>query len=111
MMPAFNEERTLEIILDHVLDRPEVGEMVENYLQRPLFVEGGHHHRKNGFSAQRAFTLMRTSRSRPVGRRKLLQSSSRALKRTRGSWRPGARQAGDQPSLARSPKKNYLFPR
>src|SRR5213593_3840987 len=28
MMPAFNEERTLEIILDHVLDRPEVGEVV-----------------------------------------------------------------------------------
>src|SRR2546428_1275005 len=28
MMPAFNEERTLEIILAHVLDRPEVGEVI-----------------------------------------------------------------------------------
>ena len=28
MMPAFNEERTLEIILSHVLDRPEVGEVI-----------------------------------------------------------------------------------
>jgi glycosyltransferase involved in cell wall biosynthesis len=28
MMPAFNEERTIEIILDHVLDRPEVGEVI-----------------------------------------------------------------------------------
>lgn len=28
MMPAYNEERTLEIILGHVLDRPEVGEVV-----------------------------------------------------------------------------------
>jgi cellulose synthase/poly-beta-1,6-N-acetylglucosamine synthase-like glycosyltransferase len=28
MMPAFNEERTLEIILGHVLDRPEVGEVI-----------------------------------------------------------------------------------
>lgn len=28
MMPAFNEERTLEIILGHVLKRPEVGEVI-----------------------------------------------------------------------------------
>ena len=28
MMPAYNEERTLEVILDHVLDRPEVGEVI-----------------------------------------------------------------------------------
>lgn len=28
MMPAFNEERTLEIILGHVLARPEVGEVI-----------------------------------------------------------------------------------
>ncbi len=28
MMPVFNEERTLEIILDHVLQRPEVGEVI-----------------------------------------------------------------------------------
>jgi dolichol-phosphate hexosyltransferase len=28
MMPIYNEERTLETILDHVLDRPEVGEVV-----------------------------------------------------------------------------------
>ena len=28
MMPVFNEERTLEIILNHVLERPEVGEVV-----------------------------------------------------------------------------------
>lgn len=28
MMPAFNEERTLEIILSHVLERPEVGEVI-----------------------------------------------------------------------------------
>jgi glycosyltransferase involved in cell wall biosynthesis len=28
MMPVFNEERTLEIILNHVLQRPEVGEVV-----------------------------------------------------------------------------------
>ncbi len=28
MMPAFNEERTLEIILTHVLERPEVGEVI-----------------------------------------------------------------------------------
>jgi glycosyltransferase involved in cell wall biosynthesis len=28
MMPAFNEGRTLEIILSHVLDRPEVGEVI-----------------------------------------------------------------------------------
>ncbi len=28
MMPAFNEERTLEIILRHVLERPEVGEVI-----------------------------------------------------------------------------------
>ena len=28
MMPAFNEERTIEIILDHVLERPEVGEVI-----------------------------------------------------------------------------------
>jgi glycosyltransferase involved in cell wall biosynthesis len=27
-MPAFNEERTLEVILDHVLDRSEVGEII-----------------------------------------------------------------------------------
>jgi glycosyltransferase involved in cell wall biosynthesis len=28
MMPAFNEERTIEVILDHVLERPEVGEVI-----------------------------------------------------------------------------------
>jgi glycosyltransferase involved in cell wall biosynthesis len=28
MMPVFNEERTLEIILTHVLERPEVGEVI-----------------------------------------------------------------------------------
>ena len=28
MIPAFNEERTLEVILDHVLERPEVGEVI-----------------------------------------------------------------------------------
>jgi glycosyltransferase involved in cell wall biosynthesis len=28
MMPAFNEERTIEIILGHVLERPEVGEVI-----------------------------------------------------------------------------------
>src|SRR5205807_5839380 len=28
MMPAYNEERTIEIILNHVLDRPEVGEVI-----------------------------------------------------------------------------------
>ena len=28
MMPAFNEERTLEVILGHVLERPEVGEVI-----------------------------------------------------------------------------------
>lgn len=28
MIPAFNEERTLEVILKHVLERPEVGEVV-----------------------------------------------------------------------------------
>jgi len=28
MMPAYNEERTLELILQHVLDRPEVGEVI-----------------------------------------------------------------------------------
>jgi hypothetical protein len=28
MKPAFNEERTLEIILGHVLERPEVGEVI-----------------------------------------------------------------------------------
>ena len=28
MIPAFNEERTLEVILHHVLDRPEVGEVI-----------------------------------------------------------------------------------
>ena len=28
MMPAYNEERTLEIILGHVLKRPEVGEVI-----------------------------------------------------------------------------------
>jgi len=28
MIPAFNEERTLEVILRHVLERPEVGEVV-----------------------------------------------------------------------------------
>ena len=28
MMPAFNEERTLEIILRHVLEQPEVGEVI-----------------------------------------------------------------------------------
>jgi glycosyltransferase involved in cell wall biosynthesis len=28
MMPAYNEERTIEIILGHVLDRPEVGEII-----------------------------------------------------------------------------------
>ena len=28
MMPAYNEARTIEIILQHVLDRPEVGEVI-----------------------------------------------------------------------------------
>ena len=28
MIPAFNEERTLELILSHVLERPEVGEVI-----------------------------------------------------------------------------------
>jgi glycosyltransferase involved in cell wall biosynthesis len=28
MIPAFNEERTLEVILKHVLERPEVGEVI-----------------------------------------------------------------------------------
>src|SRR2546430_16425962 len=28
MIPAFNEERTLEVILNRVLERPEVGEVV-----------------------------------------------------------------------------------
>jgi len=28
MMPAYNEERTLELILEHVLQRPEVGEVI-----------------------------------------------------------------------------------
>jgi len=28
MIPAFNEERTLELILKHVLERPEVGELI-----------------------------------------------------------------------------------
>ena len=28
MIPAFNEERTLELILKHVLERPEVGAVV-----------------------------------------------------------------------------------
>src|SRR5437762_6447146 len=28
MMPAFNEERTVQIILGHVLERPEVGEVI-----------------------------------------------------------------------------------
>src|SRR5712672_279275 len=28
MMPAFNEERTIELILGHVLRRPEVGEVI-----------------------------------------------------------------------------------
>jgi glycosyltransferase involved in cell wall biosynthesis len=28
MMPAFNEERTIEIMLGHVLERPEVGEVI-----------------------------------------------------------------------------------
>jgi len=28
MMPAFNEERTIEIMLSHVLERPEVGEVI-----------------------------------------------------------------------------------
>src|SRR5260370_7202836 len=28
MMPIFNEERTLEIILGHVLEQPEVGEVI-----------------------------------------------------------------------------------
>src|SRR5438132_11949010 len=28
MIPAFNEERTLEVILSHVLERPEVGEVI-----------------------------------------------------------------------------------
>jgi len=31
MMPAFNEERTIEIILSHVLERPEVGEVIVIY--------------------------------------------------------------------------------
>src|SRR5712691_5242198 len=28
MMPVFNEERTLELILGHVLEQPEVGEVI-----------------------------------------------------------------------------------
>jgi dolichol-phosphate hexosyltransferase len=28
MMPAYNEDRTLEVILNHVLERPEVGEVI-----------------------------------------------------------------------------------
>jgi len=28
MIPAFNEERTLEVILNRVLERPEVGEVI-----------------------------------------------------------------------------------
>ena len=28
MMPAYNEGRTIEAILGHVLDRPEVGEVI-----------------------------------------------------------------------------------
>jgi len=28
MMPAYNEDRTIEMILNHVLDRPEVGEVI-----------------------------------------------------------------------------------
>jgi len=28
MMPAFNEERTIKVILSHVLERPEVGEVI-----------------------------------------------------------------------------------
>ena len=28
MIPAFNEERTLDVILKHVLERPEVGEVI-----------------------------------------------------------------------------------
>src|SRR6202158_1808917 len=28
MMPVFNEERTLEIILGHVLEQPQVGEVI-----------------------------------------------------------------------------------
>src|SRR2546429_9940962 len=28
MIPAFNEERTLEVILNHVLERPDVGEVI-----------------------------------------------------------------------------------
>jgi dolichol-phosphate hexosyltransferase len=28
MVPAFNEERTIELILEHVLERPEVGEVI-----------------------------------------------------------------------------------
>jgi glycosyltransferase involved in cell wall biosynthesis len=28
MMPAFNEDRTIEVILGHVLERPEVGEVI-----------------------------------------------------------------------------------
>ncbi len=28
MIPAYNEERTLEVILNHVLERPEVGEVI-----------------------------------------------------------------------------------
>jgi glycosyl transferase family 2 len=28
MIPAFNEERTLELILKHVLEQPEVGEVI-----------------------------------------------------------------------------------
>jgi len=28
MIPAFNEERTLDVILNHVLERPEVGEVI-----------------------------------------------------------------------------------
>ena len=28
MMPIYNEERTLETIIGHVLERPEVGELI-----------------------------------------------------------------------------------
>src|SRR5437764_15348154 len=28
LIPAFNEERTLDVILSHVLERPEVGEVI-----------------------------------------------------------------------------------
>jgi len=69
MMPAFNEERTLEIILDHVLDRPEVGEVI--------VVDDG--------STDRTWEILervaaRDSRVRPF-RQKINQGKGAALRR------------------------------